>query len=48
MLEMVGRKRTVVGRQLRAMEIAELLGVELDLEAVVRRRLEQVADLVAA
>ena len=48
MFEMVGRERAIIGRQRGAVQIAQLLGVELDPEAVVRRRLEQVADFVAA
>ena len=46
MFEMVGRKRAELGRQRGAVQIAELLGVELDPQAVLGRRLEQRPHLV--
>ena len=46
MLEMVGRQRVVFGGERRALLVRQLLGMEPNPKAVVRRRLEQPLDLV--
>jgi len=42
---MVGRKRPILSRERGAVLVRQLLGVEADAKAVVRRRLEQAFDL---
>ena len=48
MLEMVGGQRAILRGERGAVLVGQLLGVEPDAKAVVRRGLEQPLDLVAA